>query len=77
MKVLKVTPLLRSRDNYKINMERLIDYIFFLYFASHIPISLMFDSQTVVPRWIFPKPVRILTFLCAFSQLKVAYQYSL
>lgn len=36
-------------------MERLIDYVFFLYFASHIPISLMFDAQTVVPRWIFPK----------------------
>lgn len=38
-------------------MERFIDWLFLLYFASHIPISLMFDSQTVLPRWIFPKPL--------------------
>ena len=42
-------------------MERLVDYVFFLYFTSHIPISLLVDSQTVLPKWIYPKPVRYFT----------------
>ncbi|XP_045173149.2 sigma intracellular receptor 2-like [Mercenaria mercenaria] len=37
-------------------MERFIDIIYLLYFASHIPVAMFIDSQAVLPRWIYPKP---------------------
>lgn len=37
-------------------MERFIDFIYLLYFGSHIPIAMFIDSQAILPRWIYPKP---------------------
>ncbi|KAJ8298177.1 hypothetical protein KUTeg_024708 [Tegillarca granosa] len=36
-------------------MNRILDYIFFLYFASHIPITIFVDSQVLLPKWFYPK----------------------
>ncbi|XP_022344651.2 sigma intracellular receptor 2-like [Crassostrea virginica] len=36
-------------------MLRIIDYIFLFYFVSHIPITVLFDSQVIFPSWIYPK----------------------
>lgn len=39
-------------------MERFVDFIYLLYFGSHIPIAMFFDSQAVLPAWIYPKVLR-------------------
>lgn len=35
----------------------MIDLIFVSYFIIHIPIFLFFDSQAIMPNWIYPKPI--------------------
>ncbi|ESP04170.1 hypothetical protein LOTGIDRAFT_180041 [Lottia gigantea] len=36
--------------------RRPIEYLYMLYFITHIPITIILDTQPVLPRWIFPKP---------------------
>lgn len=36
-------------------MCRTVDYIYILYFGSHIPIAICFDSQAVLPKWLYPE----------------------
>ncbi|XP_061162597.1 sigma intracellular receptor 2-like [Saccostrea echinata] len=36
-------------------MLRILDTIFLLYFVSHIPITVLFDSQVIFPAWLYPK----------------------
>ena len=41
---------------------RLLELVFALYFASHIPITILFDSQSVVPKeyhHLYPEQVRL------------------
>lgn len=38
---------------------RFLDVVFFLYFLTHIPIALLFDSQGVFPEQYYPKLVRL------------------
>lgn len=35
-------------------LERPLDWIFFCYFTSHIPITLLIDLQSLYPEWIIP-----------------------
>ncbi|XP_030296134.1 sigma intracellular receptor 2 [Sparus aurata] len=37
---------------------RILEIIFFLYFASHIPITLFIDLQALLPGHVFPQPLR-------------------
>lgn len=37
---------------------RVLEIIFFLYFASHIPITLFIDLQALLPGHVFPQPLR-------------------
>ncbi|XP_059187830.1 sigma intracellular receptor 2 [Centropristis striata] len=37
---------------------RILEIIFFLYFASHIPITLCIDLQALLPGYLFPQPLR-------------------
>ncbi|XP_061912673.1 glucocorticoid modulatory element-binding protein 1 isoform X4 [Entelurus aequoreus] len=37
---------------------RLLEILFFLYFASHIPITLFIDLQTVLPDYIYPQTLK-------------------
>jgi len=43
-------------------MKTFMDIIFFLYFVSHIFITMLFDSQLLLPSWIYPTSVRFRTF---------------
>lgn len=36
---------------------RLLEIIFFFYFASHIPITLFIDLQALLPGHVYPQPV--------------------
>lgn len=36
---------------------RVLEIIFFLYFASHIPITLFIDLQALLPEHVYPQPV--------------------
>ncbi|XP_052718081.1 sigma intracellular receptor 2-like [Crassostrea angulata] len=36
-------------------MFRIADFVFLFYFVSHIPITILFDSQVIFPSWIYPK----------------------
>ncbi|CAO0795724.1 unnamed protein product [Mucor circinelloides] len=35
-------------------MNRPVDWVLFLYFSSHIPITIFFDLQPLYPQWIIP-----------------------
>ena len=35
-------------------MNRPMDWVLFLYFSSHIPITIFFDLQNLYPQWIIP-----------------------
>ncbi|XP_041797282.1 sigma intracellular receptor 2 [Chelmon rostratus] len=37
---------------------RVLELIFFFYFASHIPITLFIDLQALLPGYVFPQPLR-------------------
>lgn len=37
---------------------RILEIIFFFYFASHIPITLFIDLQALLPGHVFPQPLR-------------------
>ncbi|XP_045172619.2 sigma intracellular receptor 2-like [Mercenaria mercenaria] len=39
-------------------MERFVDFVYLLYFGSHIPIAIFFDSQAIMPSWIYPDQLR-------------------
>lgn len=45
----------------KIMAIRVLEIIFFFYFASHIPITLFLDFQALLPGHLFPQPVRART----------------
>ncbi|GAA5815321.1 hypothetical protein MFLAVUS_008827 [Mucor flavus] len=36
-------------------LQRPIDWILFVYFASHIPITIFFDLQCLYPKWLIPQ----------------------
>lgn len=36
-------------------LQRPIDWILFVYFASHIPITIFFDLQCLYPQWLIPQ----------------------
>lgn len=36
---------------------RVLEIIFFLYFASHVPITLLIDLQALLPEHVYPQPV--------------------
>ncbi|XP_046543559.1 sigma intracellular receptor 2-like isoform X1 [Haliotis rubra] len=38
-------------------MARVLDFVFFLYFASHIPVTIFIDSQAIFPSSYFPDQV--------------------
>lgn len=38
---------------------RVLEIIFFLYFASHIPITLFIDLQALLPGHVYPQPVSV------------------
>lgn len=38
---------------------RILEIIFFFYFASHIPITLFIDLQALLPGHVFPQPVSV------------------
>lgn len=40
-------------------MERFVDFIYLIYFGTHIPITVLFDSQVFLPSWLYPDKVRI------------------
>lgn len=37
-------------------VTKLLDWIFFFYFLSHIPITIFVDSQAVIPKEFYPQP---------------------
>ncbi|KAL4226448.1 Transmembrane protein 97 [Mactra antiquata] len=39
-------------------MDRLLDFIYLLYFGSHIPIALFADSQAALPAWLYPQQLK-------------------
>ncbi|XP_077996289.1 sigma intracellular receptor 2-like [Glandiceps talaboti] len=39
-------------------MARILNAVFFLYFASHIPITVLIDAQSVLPKAWYPKMLR-------------------
>ncbi|XP_035690994.1 sigma intracellular receptor 2-like isoform X2 [Branchiostoma floridae] len=45
-------------------MARVLEWVFFLYFASHIPITILFDSQALLPKELYPQ---------ALSEIKETY----
>lgn len=50
---------------------RVLEIVFFIYFASHIPITLMIDLQALLPEHVYPPEVSL-----NFAQL-VAMQFAL
>lgn len=38
---------------------RVLEIIFFLYFASHIPITLFIDLQALLPEYVYPQQVSV------------------
>ncbi|XP_051254786.1 sigma intracellular receptor 2 isoform X1 [Dicentrarchus labrax] len=40
---------------------RVLEIIFFFYFASHIPITLFIDLQALLPQHVYPQPVSVST----------------
>ncbi|XP_033749034.1 sigma intracellular receptor 2-like [Pecten maximus] len=47
-------------------MARLLDFVFLLYFASHIPITIFVDSQALFPPWLYPRQLRdLMTWYCS------------
>lgn len=38
---------------------RLLELVFFLYFASHIPITLFIDLQALLPERVYPQQVNV------------------
>lgn len=38
---------------------RILEIVFFLYFASHIPITLFIDLQALLPEQLYPQPVSV------------------
>ncbi|CAH1232884.1 TMEM97 [Branchiostoma lanceolatum] len=39
-------------------MARVLEWVFFLYFASHIPITILFDSQALLPKELYPQALK-------------------
>ena len=57
-------------------MKTFMDMIFFLYFVSHIFITMLLDSQLLLPSWIYPTAVRLrCVHLCMRVMLKSAGEY--
>jgi hypothetical protein len=40
-------------------MAKWTDIVFLLYFASHIPITLLIDAQCALPKWLYPETVSL------------------
>lgn len=38
---------------------RVLEIVFFLYFASHIPITLFIDLQALLPQHVYPQQVSV------------------
>jgi len=45
-------------------MRSFAEVIFLLYFVSHIFITTLFDSQFLLPKWLYPSVVSFLSIMC-------------
>lgn len=48
---------------------RALEIIYFIYFASHIPITLMVDLQALLPEHLYPPEVSLYLLYAAHTQL--------
>lgn len=53
------------------SLLRVLEILFFLYFASHIPITLFIDLQALLPKDLYPQPVSVAVESSCWVELRV------